>query len=123
MIDQQSGPARFVMLTTVGDVATARILAARLQSEGIEVRVHGDSLGPYPVTVGAMAETQLWVMSDRVEDASRLLLDAEINSFMPQLEPEAEIERHGMPVELRAIALVVGVIVAVLWVLRVIAVY
>lgn len=123
MIDQQSGPARFVMLTTVGDVATARILAARLQSEGIEVRVHGDSLGPYPVTVGAMAETQLWVMSDRVEDASRLLLDAEINSFMPQLEPDTEDQRRGMPVELRALALVVGVLIAVLWVLRVIAVY
>jgi len=110
------------MLTTVGDVATARILAARLQAEGIEVRVHGDSLGPYPVTVGAMAETQLWVLSDRVEDASRLLLDAEINAFMPSMEDD-QIERTGMPVEFRAIALVVGIVIAVLWVLRIIAVY
>ncbi len=123
MIDQGSQPARFVKLTTVGDVSTARILAARLQAEGIEVRIHGDALGPYPVTVGAMAETQLWVMSDRVEEASRLLLDAEINAFLPSMEPDADLERRGIPLELRAIALVVGVVLFVLWVLRLIAVY
>lgn len=126
MLDQQSHPARFVRLATVGDVNTARILAARLQSEGIEVRIHGDALGPYPMTVGSFAETQLWVLSDRVEEASRLLLDAEIKAILPPSEPE-DTSRisvgRGTPIELRLVALAIGVVLAVLWVLRIVAVY
>jgi hypothetical protein len=123
MLDQQSHPARFVRLTTVGDVNTARILAARLESEGIEVRLHGDALGPYPMTVGSFAETQLWVLSDRVEEASRLLLDAEINAILPPVEMDPEIDAHGVPIELRVVALIVGVVLAALWVMRIVAVY
>jgi hypothetical protein len=124
MLDQQSHPARFVRLTTVGDVNTARILAARLQSEGIEVRLHGDALGPYPMTVGSFAETQLWVLSDRVEEASRLLLDAEINAFLPPVGADTEAtSRRSMPIELRVLALIVGLVLAALWVLRIVAVY
>ncbi len=123
MLDQQSHPARFVRLATVGDVNTARILAARLQSEGIEVRIHGDALGPYPMTVGSFAETQLWVLSDRVEEASHLLLDAEINAVLPPEEPEPDRTHEGTPFELRIVALVVGVVLAALWVMRLVAVY
>lgn len=124
MLDQQSHPARFVRLTTVGDVNTARILAARLESEGIEVRIHGDALGPYPMTIGSFAETQLWVLSDRVEEASRLLLDAEINALLPPVDAETdETPRLGMPIELRVVALIVGVVLAALWILRIVAMY
>lgn len=124
MLDQQSHPARFVRLATVGDVNTARILAARLQSEGIEVRLHGDALGPYPMTVGSFAETQLWVLSDRVAEASRLLLDAEIKAFLPPVDAEIEEPTpRGAPIELRVLALVVGLVLAALWVLRIVAVY
>jgi hypothetical protein len=123
MLDQQSHPARFVRLATVGDVNTARILAARLQSEGIEVRIHGDALGPYPMTVGSFAETQLWVLSDKVEEASHLLLDAEINAVLPSEDPEPGRTHKGTPFELRLVALIVGVVLAALWVMRLVAVY
>ncbi len=116
-------PARFVPLTTVGDITAAGILAARLRSEGIEVRLHSEAFGPYPVTVGEMAETELWVMSDRVEEASRILLDAEINDVMATADPDRRIERIGMPLEFRLIALALGVVLVVLVVLRFARVY
>ncbi len=122
MSDSQHS-ARFVHLTTVGDANTARILAARLRSEGIEVRLHGDAQSIYPVTVGALAETQLWVMSDRVEEASRLLLDAEINDALSPVERSTPAPPQGMAMELRVLALGVGVILLALWILRVVAVY
>ena len=122
MLDQHQ-PARFVHLTTVGDANTASILAARLRAEGIEVRVHGDAQSIYPVTVGALAETQLWVMSDKIDEASTLLLDAEINDALEPIERDAPPPSPGMPVELRLVALAVGAILLGLWVLRVIAVY
>jgi|GEM_PF-939068 len=118
MLDQQSHAARFVRLTTVGDISTARILAARLESEGIEVRVHGDALGPYPMTVGSFAETQLWVLSDRVNEASHLLLDAEINAILPADSVEDDPAPHRRPLQLRRVALVVGVVLTALWVMR-----
>ncbi len=122
MPDSQQ-PARFVHLTTIGDANTARILAARLRSEGIEVRLHGDAQSIYPVTVGALAETQLWVMSDRVEDASRLLLDAEINDALSRIERSAPALPQCLPIELRLVAVGVGVILLLLWILRIVAVY
>lgn len=115
-------PARFVPLTTVGDVAAAQVLAARLRSEGIEVRVHSQALGPYPVTVGQMAETELWVMSDRLEEAGRIILDAEVTDAIAPADPDHEAA-PGMPVEFRAIALVVGIVLVLLFVLRFVRVF
>ena len=66
-------PGRFVKIATVGDITAGNVLAARLRSEGIEVRVHSQAFGPYPVTVGNMAETELWVLTDRVEEATAAL--------------------------------------------------
>lgn len=122
MLDQHQ-PARFVLLTTVGDVNTARILAARLQSEGIDVRIHGDAQSIYPVTVGALAETQLWVMSDKVEQASTLLLDAEINDTLEPIARRDTPRRPGLPLELRLVAFAIGLVLVGLWVLRLLAVY
>ena len=123
MLDQRNGPARFVHLTTIGDVNTARIIAARLEAEGIEVRLHGDAHSIYPVTVGALAETQLWVLSDRAEEASTLLLDAEIKDVLAPVDPAAGPARPGLPLELRLAALVVGAVLLALWILRIVAVY
>ena len=114
----QQDPARFVPLTKVGDIAAAGLLAARLRAEGIEVRVHSPAFGPYPVTVGQMAETELWVMSDRVADASRILLDAEVNDAIAPADPEGSGKPAGMPVEFRLIALVLGIVLVVLFALR-----
>lgn len=115
-------PARFVELTKVGDITAARVLAARLQAEGIEVRIHSQAFGPYPVTVGQMAESELWVMSDRVEEASRILLDAEVNDVIYTADPTTP-ERVGMPMQFRLIALGVGIVLFILVALRFARVY
>jgi hypothetical protein len=78
--------AHFIPLATVGNLATAHLLAARLDAEGIEVRVHGEAQGPYPMTVGGFATVQLWVLSDRVEEARTILLDAEVNDALAPVE-------------------------------------
>lgn len=97
--------SRFVLLTTVADPSAARVLAARLLAEGIEVRAHGGGSGPYPVTVGAMAVTRLWVPDDRVEEASLILLDAETKDLL-----EAHRERASTAPS-RDLRLVAGVLV------------
>ncbi len=109
-------PARYVCLTKLGSVATANLMAARLQAEGIDVRVHSAALGPWPVTVGNMAETELWVLSDRVAEASQILMDAEINEVLERTRPRS----MGKPVPFRLVALAIGVVFGVLWVLRII---
>ena len=121
MLDQQPPAARFVHVATVGDLLEGRVLAARLEAEGIEVRIHSPALGPYPVTVGQMAEAQLWVLSDRVREASEILLDAEVNTALAPVE--SGDRPTGMPLEIRMIALGVAAIVGALWILRVIRMF
>lgn len=60
-------------LAVVGDQAQANLLAALLRSEGIAVRMHGESFGPYPVGVGRLAEVEVWVANDRLDDARAIL--------------------------------------------------
>ena len=101
--------SKFVPVTRVGDPTRARILAARLESEGIEVRMHSESFGPYPVTVGAMATTELWVPTDRVEAAQAVLLDSEILDVVGEDEGFAD---EGPLLELRFVAAVlIGIFV------------
>ncbi|MDX1690472.1 MAG: DUF2007 domain-containing protein [Acidimicrobiia bacterium] len=108
------GSDRFVRLATVGDVATARVCAALLEADGIEVRVHGESLGPYPMTVGEFAETELWVPNGRLEDARQVMLEAEVTAAM------APIDDDGAPVPRWVMWLVALTIVALVGV-RVVA--
>ena len=115
--------AHFVPLTRVGDITAAGVLAALLRSEGIEVRVHSQAFGPYPVTVGQMAETELWVMSDRVADASAILLDAEVNEAMAAADPDGQASRAVTPLEFRFLALAMGLVLFVLFALRFARVY
>jgi hypothetical protein len=111
--------SRFVRLAQVGDVTRARILAALLQSQGIEVRVHSESLGPYPVTVGELARTELWVPDDRVEEASAVLLDADVNDAIGAVDSE---RRLPIP-ELRLVAAASIALVAIAVVLRLMRVF
>ena len=114
-------PARFVMVTTVGDIVAGNVLAARLRAEGIEVRVHSQAFGPYPMTVGEMAATELWVLSDRVEDAKSILL--EINDVLGPLDPDAPPMEWKRDPEMRFMALTMGTILVGLFVLAMIRVY
>lgn len=69
--------AKFVPLLTVGDPNEAQIIAARLRGAGIEVRMHGENFGPYPIPLGELADTEIWVPAERVDDATDVLTNAE----------------------------------------------
>ncbi len=64
---------RYEQLVVIGDPTEATLLAARLRSEGIAVRTHGEAFGPYPVQVGGLAEVEIWVDVDRLEDARQIV--------------------------------------------------
>jgi hypothetical protein len=98
MVTRLSTPGgldRFVRLATVGDVATARICAALLETEGIDVRLHGEALGPYPMTIGRFAETELWVPESRVVDGRRIMLEAEVDAVLGAAEAPEEPAAHA----------------------------
>ncbi len=117
MEEIHASAARYVRIATVGDLTEAHVLAARLRSEGIDVRVHSEANGPYPVTVGRLAEAQIWVMSDRAEDANRVLLDAEVNTALAPAEPGFS-ESRGVRAEIRMIAVAVVLVLVMLWIVR-----
>jgi len=114
--------ARFVRATTVGDLVAGQVLAARLRSEGIEVRLHSEAFGPYPTTVGRLAETELWVPQDRLEEAAQILLDSEVRNALAPAEPDRE-PRLPPSLERRVTAVVIGAILLVLWMLRIVRVF
>ncbi len=57
------------------------------------------------------------MLSDRVEDANQILLDAEVNTALAPADPEVH-STHGLPMELRLIALGVVVVLVALWIVR-----
>lgn len=71
--DGQTDKNHYEPLAIVGDQAHANLLAALLRSEGIAVRMHGESFGPYPVGIGGLAEVTVWVATDRLNDARAIL--------------------------------------------------
>lgn len=76
-------PDPFVLLGTAADPAAADLCASLLRSAGIDSRLRGESLGPYRLTIGDMALTQVWVPLSRLEDARSLVFESEV----PGLEP------------------------------------
>lgn len=78
----------FVKLCAIGDAATARILAARLEAEGIGTRLHGEAMGPYPLTVGQMAVTEIWVEDGKLDWAQEVMLEAEVADAVGGAETE-----------------------------------
>lgn len=69
------------MLATLADPAAAELCAALLRSEGIDSRLRGESLGPYRLTIGAMAATQVWVPASRLDDARSLVLQGNLGEI------------------------------------------
>ena len=65
--------SRYEPLVVVGDPTAANVLAALLRADGIEVRMHGESFGPYPVGVGGLAQVEVWVPHNRLDDARAIL--------------------------------------------------
>lgn len=64
-----------VLLRTVPGGFCARVLAARLASEGIPTHLRGNLGGPYP-----FGEATVWVDSEDAERASDLLLADEVEA-------------------------------------------
>jgi hypothetical protein len=110
---------RFVLLATLGDPASARLCAALLESEGIEARVHSESFGPYPMTVGEMATARVWVPESRVSQAQQIMVEAEIAHVLGGVGDDRERDTgRGGPgpgaAAWRLVALTVAVIVLIL---------
>ena len=103
-----SSGSRFVLLASLGDLVAARVIAARLENEGIEVRIHSEAFGPYPVTVGRMAEARLLVPEDRLEEARLYMLEAEVDATFP---PEDGRETWSPEARLAALLLVLVILV------------
>ncbi|OFW66721.1 MAG: hypothetical protein A2Z12_08920 [Actinobacteria bacterium RBG_16_68_21] len=79
------GTTRYVSVAKLGDPGVANIAVAMLQSAGIPARAHGEALGPYRMTVGEMAITEIWVPACDVDDALEVL--AESTPEPPSQEP------------------------------------
>ena len=69
-------------LTWVSGSFPARVLAARLGSEGIDVELRGALDGPYGLTVGDMSRVDLFVPTDQMDDATIVMLACEIDATL-----------------------------------------
>ena len=86
--------------------------------------MHSPSLGPYPVTVGDLALSEIWVMEDRLEDASRILLDIETKSVVGFDEDYIPDQRRpSFRIEIRIAAAIFALIFVALLARRLVLVY
>ena len=67
-------------LTWVAGAFRARVLAARLESEGIDAQLRGALESPYGLTVGDIARIDVYVPEDQLADARYVLLAEEIDA-------------------------------------------
>ena len=117
-MDEHSGG--FELLATVSDPVSAGVVAARLRSEGIEVRLHGESLGPYRLTVGDWALTEVWVPVDRLAEARRVMLEAEVDDALgevPDLEA-AEEDPADRPITPVGVLMLIALVLVAAFVAR-----
>lgn len=73
--DRPADGSHYEPLIVVGDPAAANVLAALLRANGVAVRMHGELFGPYPVGVGGLAQVEVWVADDRLDDARAIVED------------------------------------------------
>jgi hypothetical protein len=66
-------------LTSLHGSFRAHVLAARLLDEGFDVELRGSFGGPYGLTVGDLAQVDLYVPGDQIEEASIVLLANEVD--------------------------------------------
>jgi hypothetical protein len=75
----------------------AYVLAARLESEGIDVQLRGALDSQYALTVGAMSRVDVWVPEDQLEDAQFVLLSTEVDDAMSPSRAWAGPSTRGVP--------------------------
>ena len=66
-------------LTSVYGSFRARVMAARLEYEGFDVQLRGALDSPYGLTVGEMARVDVYVPDEQFDEASLMLLVAEVD--------------------------------------------
>ena len=101
-----------VHLVSVGGAFHARVIAARLGSDGILTELRGAVDGPYP----GMGEVRVYVGADDLAVARELLLADEVESaFDP--EPDEALP-YRVPVVAAWLAVLAVVAVATTWMAR-----
>jgi hypothetical protein len=100
-----------VHLLTVGTSFHARVIAARLGSDGIPTELRGAVDGPYP----GIGQVDVYVRGDDVDIARELLLVDEVESVF---EAEPEPAPYRLPVLAAWIAVIAVVAVATAWMAR-----
>src|SRR6184192_1239361 len=76
------GQVRMAPLTWVAGAFRAQVLAARLESEGIDAQLRGALASPYGFTVGDMARVDVYVPEDQLDDARYVLLADEVDATL-----------------------------------------
>src|SRR5262245_8743271 len=94
-----AGPVPLRRLTSVYGSFRARVMAARLESEGFDVELRGAIDDPYRLTVGEMARVDLYVPEEQLGDASLALLVAEVDEVDEILDDDRPpIRTRSVPV-------------------------
>jgi hypothetical protein len=104
-------------LTWVSGSFAARVLAARLQDEGIDAELRGALDSPYSFTLGDLARVDVFVPRDQVDDAELVMTSIEVDCAT-DLEPAP---RRRAPVSLGGGLVLVLVVAAVAPVVRYVA--
>jgi hypothetical protein len=84
-----------VPLTSVSGSFRAHVMAARLESEGIDAQLRGALDGPYGLTVGDMARIDVYVPVEQLDDAKLVLLADEVDASM--VAPSEWWDAGGQP--------------------------
>jgi len=88
------GWPRMERLTTVGGSFAARVLEARLRSEGIDVELRGSIDSPYQFTLGSMSEIEVYVSGYDLDDARMLMLADEVEAIFDDDPPRQRTSHH-----------------------------
>jgi len=73
-------------LTSLQGTFRAHVVAARLLDEGFDVELRGALGGPYGLTVGDLAQIDVYVPGDQIEEASIVLLATEVDEVDEQFD-------------------------------------
>ncbi len=105
-------PAPLSRLTSVQGSFRAKVMAARLADEGVDVVLRGPVDGPYALTVGDLARIDVLVPEDQLEDAKLVLLVDEVDEADEILDDDRPPVRARSRLRLWAAAAALFVLVA-----------
>jgi hypothetical protein len=108
-------------LTSVSGSFSAHLVAARLQSEGINVQLRGNLHGPYELTIGDMARVDVFVPQDQLDDAQLVMLASEVDAALAAPREWAGPDRRPFPRWLVWVALALLIVAGLAPLLRMLA--